>query len=113
MAKLNSAKARLLGSGSSQPYIFSESISRDSISVSVTCHGGPNIFWLKSTCFVASCIRVTGLRVDSIIFYDVVKRPIHESASATTIAIVFGAVDQILFTEGDEFFCFLEVLSFQ
>ena len=43
--------------------------------------------------------------------WKLLKGFIHESALAAIIAC--GAIDQILFTEGDELSCFLKVLSFQ
>ena len=99
--------------GHSALYNFSRSIPRDSTSVSVTCHVGSNICSFKSTWSVCMQIRVTGLCVDSIIFYNVFKSIIRQTTSTSTISIFSGAVDQILFTEGDEFSCFLKVLSFQ
>ena len=62
---------------------------------------------------MSSKIRVTSFSVDSAISFDVPEGIIHKSSLAAMIAITCGAVDQILFAEGDELSCSLEVLSFQ
>ena len=47
------------------------------------------------------------------LFLLLLKGIIHESTLAAIISKASGAVDQILFTEGNQFSCFLEVLSFK
>ena len=47
------------------------------------------------------------------LFLFLLKGIIHKSALTAVISKASGAVDQILFTEWNEFSCFLEVLSFQ
>ena len=72
-----------------------------------------NVAIFISARFVLTLIRVASLGIDPLICFDVLECIIHKSSLAAMVAIASGAVNEVLFTERDEFSSFLEVLSFQ
>ena len=60
---------------------------------------------------VSSIIWVACLGIDSFIVSYVFKRIVHPSPFAASIAVTFGAIDEILFTERHKYSSLPEVLS--
>ena len=62
---------------------------------------------------VAGGVWVRGLGVDAAIFLDVVEGEVHETSLAAVVALLRGAVDEVLLRERDQLASLLEVLALE
>lgn len=72
-------------------------------------HTFSTVLILHALTYIAS-VRITGAGAYPTIVLDVLEGIVHEPTVAASIAILPGAVDQLLFTEAHKVPCLLEVL---
>ena len=75
--------------------------------------GGTNILFLESAFAIASFVWVAGFGINTFVDFDVLKSVVHQATIATHVTEFAGAIDQVLFREGNELFGLAEVLTFE
>merc|ERR1719374_442341 len=75
--------------------------------------GGTNVRLLESAFAIASFIGIRLLSIDTTVSFNVSEGVVHEASHAAVVAVVSGAVDQLLLRKAHQFASLLRMLTFE